>query len=213
MERERASGNPHRPSFLHGFTCTPATGVDWYGSVLPHVRGLTFVVSSTTDLHYAADMFASSQLPHLYDSVTSMEFPGFYWFSGVGHNRPHNPYFQMTATLPNLQFLALRLHTAGVTTSAFGEKKMVELEATDPVAAKERKVLKLMDLVHKYELNGLFVCKHLRRLRLEFVESEMVGFFTKEGNPVDVLKELQMHFINGFAYNRMEVFVELVRVA
>lgn len=213
MERERPNANPHQPTFLHGYTFSVATGRNWCGGGLPHVRGKTFVVSSTTDLHYMAEIFASRHLPHLYDSVTNIEFPGFFWFGGVGRNRLHNPYFQMTATLPNLQFLAIRLHTASVTESAFGEKEMVEMERSDPVAAKERKVIRLMDVLDRYEMNGVFACRSLRRVRLEFVESDMVAFFTKDGNPIDVLKALQMHLINGFASNGMKVFVELVRVA
>jgi hypothetical protein len=67
------------------------------------------------------------------------EFPGFYWFSGVAHNRLHNPYFQMLASLPNVEEVSFTVHTTGVTTSAFGEREMMRLEAVDPVRAKERR--------------------------------------------------------------------------
>jgi hypothetical protein len=56
--------------------------------MLPYVRTLTFEISTTTDLHYAADLFASSRLPDLFNAVAkiraaiihvpSVEYPGFY---------------------------------------------------------------------------------------------------------------------------------------
>lgn len=174
---------------------------------------MTFAISCTTDLHFAADMFASSQLPHLYHNVTKIAFPKLYWFSGVAHNRRHNPYFQMTASLPHLEELTFTLHTAGITTSCFGERQMVQLEATDPQRAKERKIMRLHDVVAKYELNALFACACLRRVRIEYIECEMTAFFTKVGNAVDLLHDIQAFLINGFAGHGLNVFVELARVA
>jgi hypothetical protein len=158
-------------------------------------------------------MFASSELPHLFRFVTKVAFPKFYWFSGVAHNRRHNPYFQMTASLPALEEISFALHTAGITTSCFAERQMIQLEASDPARAKERKVMCLQDVVQKYELNGLFACMRLRRVRIEYVHCEMTAFFTKAGSPADVLMGVQAFLINGFAGYGLDVFVELARVA
>ena len=134
---------------------------------MPYVRTLTFEFSTTTDLHYAADLFASSKLPDLFIAVAKVEFPNFHWFSGVVHNRRHNPYFQMLVSLPYVEDVALTMHIAGVTTSAFGEREMVRLEAFDPILAQERKVIQLQKLVSSLELEGLFALQQLRHVRLD----------------------------------------------
>jgi hypothetical protein len=211
-ERERLNPNPGHPAFLHGLDITATGPEEWYEVVLPAIRSFTFAVLSTTDLHYAADMFASSQLPNMFTSVTKINFPKLFWFSGVAHNRRHNPYFQMTASLPALEEICFTLHTAGITTSCFSERQMLQLEVTEPLRAKERKVMRLPDLVQKYEINGLFACQRVKYIRIEYIDCEMTAFFTKVGSVVGVLREVQTYLVNGFVQHGLNVLVELVRV-
>jgi hypothetical protein len=170
---------------------TPATAHIWYSTVLPCFRTLTFEIPTTTNLYYAADLFASSELQDLFNAVAKVEFPGFYWFRGVAHNRVHHPYFQMLVSLPNVEEVSFTMHTAGVTMSAFGEFEMVRLEAVDPIHAKERKVIHLSNLVDQLELDGLFALQQLRSVRIDYIECEITAFFTKRNNPVNVLKEFR----------------------
>jgi hypothetical protein len=122
-ERTLPNANPHRPTFLNGIVPNPHNPGEWNGIVLPHVRTLTFTMSSTADLHFASDMLVSNQLPYVYHHITKIAYPQFFWFSGVAHNRRHNPYLQVASGLPELRELTFTLHTAGITTSAFGERQ------------------------------------------------------------------------------------------
>ncbi|KAF2030894.1 hypothetical protein EK21DRAFT_111561 [Setomelanomma holmii] len=211
-ERGVRNANPSYPSFLHGVVFNPADADEWYNQVLPALRSTKFIFTSTADLHYAATLFSSSEIPDIYKSVTKIALPKFYWFSGVAHNRRHNPYLAILTSLPNLEQLSITLHTAGLTTSCFGERQMINLEASDPVRAKERKVMALADVVAKYELNGFFACKGLRRVKVEWVDCEMTLFFTKVGRASDLLSDLLAYLISGFAAHSMSVFVEMERL-
>ncbi|KAH8712253.1 hypothetical protein GQ44DRAFT_776122 [Phaeosphaeriaceae sp. PMI808] len=210
-ERERTNANPARPTFLHGIFFDSGNPNEWHETVLPVVRQMTFNMANTIDLHHASSMFASSELPSLYLNVTKIEFPHLYWFSGVADNRAHNPYFKMTASLPNLQQLTFTLHTAGITASRFSERYMLQLEATNPCRAKERKVMPLDEVVEKYELDALFACPRLDLVRIEFIECERTTFFTKVGNPMELLREVQSYVAQGFSRMGTNVLVELVR--
>jgi hypothetical protein len=211
-ERTLPNANHHRPGFLHGIIPNPVNPDEWNGIVLPHIRTLTFDIPSTADLHYTSDMLASNQLPFLYHHITKVAFPGLYWFSGVAHNRRHNPYMQVAKGLPELREITFTLHTAGITTSAFGERQMVQLETTDPVRAKERKAMRVQDVVYKYDLTGLFLCDKLQRIRIEYIECAMTAFFIKTGRPVDVLRDVQMYLTDGFVQHGKNVLVELVKL-
>jgi hypothetical protein len=179
---------------------------------LPYVTSLTFIVESTTDCHYLANILASSQNPELFKAITKIAFPGFYWFTGVQHNRRHHPAMEMATTLPHLQQISLRLHTAGITVSCYSEREMVTIEAIDPQRAKARKVMHVQDIVAKYELSALFACLSLRRVRVEYIDCDMTAFFTKIGRAEDVLRDIQAFIVNGFHGQGMNVFVDLVRV-
>jgi hypothetical protein len=200
------------PSFLHGFAVTELNQAEWHTIILPHISTFIFKISSTTDLHYFANMLASRQLESMYRAITKIDLPAFFWFSGISHTRRANPYFEMTSTLPALEEMSLRLHTAGITTSRFTERQMVALEATDPGRARERKVMLVEEVVRKYELDAIFACRRLCHVRVEYVACERIRFFTRVGDPVHLLREVQMYLVNGCALHGLDVFVELVRV-
>jgi hypothetical protein len=89
---------------------------------------------------------------------------------------------------------------------------MIEMERTDPERAKERRVKSLRDVVAQYDLGKLLTFDRLQRIRIEYIDCEMTAYFTRAGQPVDVLRELQTFLVTGFAQRGMEVFVELVEV-
>ncbi|CAO2654050.1 Nn.00g107830.m01.CDS01 [Neocucurbitaria sp. VM-36] len=211
-ERQRPGANQNRPAFLNGVVFDPNNQDQWYKVVLPYVAGLTFNLESSSDVHFLGPVFASRDLPDLYTAVTKLEFPGFLWFSGLAHNRPHNPYWQMARHLPALRALSFKLHTQGVTTSAFGERQMLAIEAVDPERSKERKCMRPQDVVAYYELDALFELRSLRRLRIEYIESSWTAHYTKNGNPVDVLQAIQAWLGQGFSHQGQAVQVDLVCV-
>jgi hypothetical protein len=210
--RTAPMADPSRPSFLHGIIPRPENPAEWNEVVLAHIRTMTFVISSTADLHFATAMLAANTLPWVFHHITSVVFPQLYWFSGTSLDRPNNPYFMFAKELPLLNQLSFTLHTAGLTTSCFGERQMIALERTNPLRAKERKVKSLQDVVAQYDFGSLFLCANLQRIRIEYIDCEMTAFFTRVGRPVDVLRDIQIFLITGFADRGVEVFVELVKV-
>ncbi|KAF9701992.1 hypothetical protein EKO04_000997 [Ascochyta lentis] len=211
-EREDAAASPDSPLFLKGVRFDPTDLHMWYGKVLPYLAKCTFVVSSTVDVTYGGSIFGSTAVPHIYNAVTKVELPKFYWFSGVALNRHHNPYLQMCRNLPNLRELCLTMQTTGLTSQRWPERQIVALERTNPEASKERIILSLREVVHRYDLDALFACTSLRRLRLEYIESAMTAYFCRVGNPVDVLQAIKMYLAQGFAQRGLEVAVDLARV-
>lgn len=211
-ECEDATASPDRPVFLRGVRFDAANSQPWFERVLPYLSMSTFLISSTADITYAGSIFSSMALPHIYKAVTKLEFPKFYWFSGVALNRHHNPYLQMCRNLPNLCELSLTMQTAGLTNQRWPERQIIMLESTNPEAAKERVALNLREALHRYEFNALFACASLCRLRVEYIESAMTAYFCRVGNPVDVLLQIEIYLRQGFAQRGMQVAVELVRV-
>lgn len=211
VERERQNANPNFPAFLQGTWLWPTTQQEWFNIVLPFVMGFQFTFNSTTDLYYGAQMWASSQLTQLHQVVTRINFPGFYWFSGVAHNRCHNPYFQMMASLPSVRELTFRLHTAALTTSAFGEREMLAIEVHNDIASAGRRPLSLHQVIDYFEMTGIFSNVGLRQVRIQYVDETTIRNNTR-GNPVAVIHQLQQWIINGFRDMGLTVYVELVRV-
>ena len=211
-ERERPGAKVASPAFLHGFVVSASNYNLWNNVVLPHLTLYTFEVSSTSDLHFLANMLSCRQLPLIFQAITHVTFPGFYWFSGVAHNRRENPYFVLTKAVPGLQTISLRFHTAGITVSCFGEREMLEIEQTDQERAKERKLMSLDNVVDKYDLGGIFACPQLRRICVEFIDCSHTRYFTKVGDAVDLLCEIQVFLVNGCAQAGLSVLVELMQV-
>lgn len=212
-EREASAATPDRPIFLQGVRFDPANAQNWYEELLPHLTKCTFVFLSTADVTYGGSILGSAALPHIYNAVTKVALPKFYWFSGVALNRYHNPYMQMCRNLPNLRELNLTMQTAGVTSQRWPERQIIALESANPEAAKERIVLSTREVVHRYELNALFACASLQHLRLEYVESPMTAYFCRVGNPVDVLRDIKVYLEQGFIQRGLKVSVELLRVS
>ncbi|KAF1848739.1 uncharacterized protein K460DRAFT_415240 [Cucurbitaria berberidis CBS 394.84] len=213
-ERERPNANPHKPAFLHGVVLDSNNPDQWTNVVLPYVAGLTFNVACPPDVHFAGVMFGSPSLPGLYTAVTKLELPGFHWFSGIANNRLHNPNLEMAKNLPNLRELTFRMHTAGITKSAFGsEREMIECEKLDPVRSKDRKCMPYADVAAKYDLGALFACRSLTHVRIEYIDSDMTANATKDQDPVNVLYDIRGWLGHGFAQQGQNVVVDLVRVA
>lgn len=211
-EREDTFATPDRPSFLKGVRYDSADRLTWYEQVLPYISQCMFVIASTTDVTYSGDVFGSTALPHIYNAVTKVELPKFYWFSGVALNRHHNPYMQMCHNLPNLRELSLTFHAAGLTNQRWSERQVVALEQGNPEASMERILLSLQEVVHRYELDVLLACSSLRCLRLNYIKSDMTAYFCRVGSPLDILEELRRYVDKGFAQRNLPVVVELVRV-
>ncbi len=211
-EREDAATAPDHPLFLKGVRCDQIDPHQWYKTVLPYLSKCTFVVSSTADVTYSGEIFSSTALPYIYNAVTKLELPKFYWFSGVALNRYHNPYIQMCRNLPNLCELCLTFHTAGLTNQRWAERQIISLEQTNPEAAKERIILSVPEVVRRYELDALFACIGLRHLRLEYIDSAMTAYFCKVGSPVDVLQALKVYLVQGFLKRGLQITVELTQI-
>lgn len=209
-ERQRQGANAHQPAFLQGNTANANTPDWWFKHILPYVEGLTFNLKSTSDIEFMGVMLASPYHPQLFTAITKVEIPNFYWVSGTVMSRPHNPYFQMAKNLPNLRHLSFRLHNAGMTTSAFSERRMIELEAEDLERSKERRCMHWKDVVYKYELGALLECHSLRQVRIEYLECEMTAHFTKTGNIKNVLQTIQNWMGEGFDRQGQTVDVVLV---
>ena len=181
----------------------------WYDEVLPYLSKCTFVFASTADVIYGGSIFGSVVLAHIYNAVTKVELPKFYWFGGVAFNRHYNPYLQMCRNLPNLRELSLTLHTAGLTNQRWGERQIPALERNNPDAAKEHIAISLQEAVHRYELDALFSYGGLRQLRVEYIESAMTARFCKVGNPMDIVQSIKTYLDHGFTQRQMQVSVEL----
>jgi len=124
-------------------------------------------VASTTDVMYAGEMLTSPILPEFRDAVTQLYFPGFYWFSGIGFKRLHNPCLQLARSLPNLHELTIALHPASLTNARWAERVMLKKEPTGLEGSKERILLLLGEVVRFFELDALFACTGLGHLHLE----------------------------------------------
>jgi hypothetical protein len=169
-------------------------------------------MSDTGDLHHAANIFVQDAYPDLWRSVARVSFPNFYYAFDLGKKKQRSPYFQMTASLPFLEELTIRFVTSSVTASRWSERQQNEYEHTDLRRSLEKKVLDFPTIVSSYELNGLFACRCLRHLRIEYIDCEWTAYHCTVGNPVQTLRDLQTHLIHGFASHNMTVHVALIKV-
>ncbi|KAH9861678.1 hypothetical protein J1614_011431 [Plenodomus biglobosus] len=208
-EREATNANPNHPGFLRGVVFNPANEGEWFTLVLPHISTLTFVIASSADIAFAGPIFASPELPQIHQAITKLSFPGFHWFSGISEDRRHNPFLQLAATLPNVTEIALTMHTAGITTSCWTETQQLDLESIDLARSQERKVLPLSDVLARYNYQAMFRCNSVRRIRLEYLESQLVAQFCVTGRPLDLLRALRTYLVHGFSSlgKAVEVFI------
>jgi hypothetical protein len=157
-------------------------------------------------------MLNSPALPCINQAVTNLALPGFHWFSGISGNRQVNPFLQLAAICPRLEVLTFALHNAGITTSCFGERQMIQLETTDSVRARARRVLGFRDIVAKYDLDGLFTFRSLRRVGVEMVLCARTAAHTREGNALECFQMVRDYLAQGFGAQGLQVVVELVHV-
>lgn len=179
----------------------------WYKVVLPYLAECTFVIASTSDVTHAGAILGSAALPDLHNFVTRLQFPEFYYFSRIGLNRLHNPCMQLARALANLHELTITLHPAGLTNHRWAEREMLGMEETNLEGAKERILLPLGEVVRFFELNALFDCASLLRLHLRYIESPMISFFCKAGDPVDLFYALKAYIEQGFTRSHTQVVV------
>ncbi|CAE6998857.1 hypothetical protein P3342_000917 [Pyrenophora teres f. teres] len=136
-EREAPRADPNHPLFRKGVTSHPSQSTQWQNTVLPYIRQLIFKVSSTTDIFYMGRILQCPLLPGLHENVMKLDMAGFDWFSGVTHNCRSNTFLDLASTISPLREAAFTLHAASITTSMWGERLMIELEATDAVRARD----------------------------------------------------------------------------
>jgi hypothetical protein len=162
--------------------------------VLPYIASCTFEIASTLDINFMVAMLKSDSLPGMHKVVTKLAYPRFYWFSGVSNNRKSCPSLAFAASLPAVQELSITFHTAGLTTSAYNERERIRLEATDLEKSKQLRVLRLDDVVKRYDLARIFDCPRLTHVHLECINSEMVVFFARAADPLGPFRDL-VHWI------------------
>jgi len=199
---------------MKGTTFNARYSAQWQNTVLPYIRKLIFNLASTTDLYFFSEMLQSPLLPGLHANITKLDLSGFHWFSGITDNRHANPYLTLASHLPLLSELAFTLHTASITASMWGEMQMVELEATDPVRAKARRVLSLRDVCAKYGLAALFKCSELKRIRIVYIKSDIVTANTPMVDPEKLIAAVRDWLTVEFAKRRQQqVLVTISKVA
>ncbi|KAF2134933.1 hypothetical protein P153DRAFT_392231 [Dothidotthia symphoricarpi CBS 119687] len=210
-ERCLPNASPHHPSFLRNISLDTVSPSEWNTHVLPYISTLTFDIACNPDVHYLSRILTSPQLPRLHTAITTLSLSGHHWFSGVMLNRHNNPYLTTAAMLPNLQDLTFTMHTAGVTTSVYGERRMVEIERTDPVESRARRTLRVENVVQRYGIDAVFACAALRKVRVDYVESELTLEHCRHGDPYGVIVELQAYLVSGFAQRGRTVRVDVRR--
>ena len=86
------------------------------------------------DLRYERALLNGSRHGYLFNAVAKVEIPGFYWFSGVAHNRRHNPYFQMLVSLVSIGDLGSDDDAAYAEVQAQLEKRREALQMEEEAA-------------------------------------------------------------------------------
>lgn len=78
-----------------------------------------------------------------------------------------NPNLELLASLPNVAEATIHLHSARLTGSVWLERERLRMEnAGDLQGSKRLKVIRLQEIVSKYDLNKIFACRGLRFLTL-----------------------------------------------
>jgi hypothetical protein len=74
----------------------------------------------------------------------------------------------------------------------------MRIEAADLEKSKHLKVIRLPDFTRHYDLQRLFACKSLRAIHLLCIESEMVNYHVKNGDPLSPFRDLIKWIEDGF---------------
>ncbi|KAF2787698.1 hypothetical protein K505DRAFT_209536, partial [Melanomma pulvis-pyrius CBS 109.77] len=151
---------------------------------LPFVATLTFKITCVPDVNHLRKIIESPYLPELFAAITKVQFTGFHWFSGIAHNRTSNPNLLLCNILPHLQELTINFHTAGMTISAWSERDRIRMENEGNLRrSKQLKVLRMADVVRKYDLNRIFRCRNISLVRLICWDSAIVRYHSQNGDP------------------------------
>jgi hypothetical protein len=156
-------------------------------------------------------MFASSQLPGLYQNVTKVNMSGFHWFSGITSDRKASPFVTMATQLPSLTEISFTLATASITVSPWTEKKMLELETTDMHLARARRVLPAARVIAKYDIGGFLKCTSLARIRLDYVVSDIMTPHTDAAEATSTMRGIRDWLMKEFGKKgqTVEVVIQL----
>ncbi|KAF9732763.1 hypothetical protein PMIN06_007067 [Paraphaeosphaeria minitans] len=203
----------HQPSFLPDPNVALSNPSDWENTVLPLIATYTFQLESLPDVDFMRALLSCPQLPNLHKAITSIAFPKFYQFAGIRDNRTSNPYLDFAKAMPNLEHLALTLHSAGLTCAGYTEKDRIALENQGWLEeSKALKVLRRRDVVAFYKLDDVFELKKtkLKKLTCYLVDSELVDHFVKKGSVVQLLEELREYFEKDFRAVKHEVEVDRI---
>lgn len=103
--------------------------------------------------------------------------------------------FQMAAHLPNLRQISFTIHTAGITA----------------IRAKERRVMRLPDVVEKYNLRALLECRSLTAISIDYIDCERTAHFVRVGDPFNLVRAVQMWLVQEFTQMGQNVTVNLNR--
>ncbi|KAI0586071.1 hypothetical protein Alg130_04452, partial [Pyrenophora tritici-repentis] len=147
----------------------PSQSRQWQQTILPYLKELFFRVPSTTDVFYMGQLLQSPDIPGLHENIVKLELTGFHWFSGVTGSRRSNLFLDLASMLPSLREVTFTMHIGSITASMWGDRQMIELEATDPVCARERRVLSLRHVCTKYGLERIFRCTNLQHIRIVYI--------------------------------------------
>lgn len=150
------------------------------------------------DINFLTAMLKSPNFPDAFQTITKLSLSKLYWFSGIQHNRNTNPALAFATFLPNLSEIWITFHTAGLTASAWSERERLRLEPMEFDKSKQLKVLRLDNVIRHYDLERLLDCKNVKVIHLEVIESEMVAFYTKVGDPLSPLRDLIHWLERGF---------------
>jgi hypothetical protein len=122
-----------------------------------------------------------------------------------------NPNLDFLVSLPNVVEVTIHFHTAGLTASVWMERERLRMEnAGDLQSSKRLKVLRLAEVIAKYDLNKLLACRNLRMLNLVCLDSDRVRYHCSPTEPMSGFRELKNHFmvqfLQLFGGRRVDVF-------
>ncbi|KAF1999031.1 hypothetical protein P154DRAFT_535900 [Amniculicola lignicola CBS 123094] len=178
------------PTFLQHIPNALDTVV-YHNQTIPYLQAAIFVITCMPDLNYFRHLLGSPLLPNLWLAVSSIDFNGFHWFSGISKDRNINPYLAFASSLPNLTEIKLTFHTASFTVSAIPERERIRLENLGQFEeSKALKALRGSDVIKFYGLPQVFHLQNLKVVKMECIQSAMVSHFCRQGNPMTTWHEL-----------------------
>ena len=201
-ERDDPSFNPARPAFLIGLPTFTEEPGKYFSITLPYVATLTFEITCQPDIHHFYKILRSTAHPHLFEVVTSLNFPNFYWFPGINFNFTLNPSLDLCAKLPKVTEVTLGFHTAGLTTSWYCERDRMHMEKAGMFErSKQLKVMRAEDALRRYGIPYLFGCRSVKVVKLTCYDSALVRSHCGLQEPLKAFFDLRHYIISGFLDN------------